>query len=70
MAVRCELRKSKCCMNLKEAPQTERKGTPERSKAASRAGLRILGLGQKPGMVNVHLVVHRSFSSLVERLKV
>ena len=53
----CELRNSKCSRNLEEAPQTERKGTPKRRESARRTGLRILGLIQKIGMVNVHLVV-------------
>ena len=57
MVPRCELRNSKCFGNLEEAPQTERKGTPKRSESARRTGLRILGLIQKIGMVNVHLVV-------------
>ena len=58
MVLWCELRNSKCFGNLEEAPQTERKGTPKRSESARRTGLRILGLIQKIGMVNVHLVVH------------
>ena len=53
----CELRNSECFGNLEEAPQTERKGTPKRRESARRTGLRILGLAQKAGMVNVHLVV-------------
>ena len=57
MVLWCELRNSKCFGNLEEAPQTERKGTPKRSESARRTGLRILGLIQKIGMVNVHLVV-------------
>ena len=58
MVPRCELRNSECFGNLEEAPQTERKGTPKRRESARRTGLRILGLIQKIGMVNVHLVVH------------
>lgn len=58
MVPRCELRNSECFGNLQEAPQTERKGTPKRRESARRTGLRILGLIQKIGMVNVHLVVH------------
>ena len=54
----CELRNSKCFVNLEEAPQTERKGTPKRRESARRTGLRIPGPTQKVGMVNVHLVVH------------
>ena len=57
MVPRCELCNSECFGNLQEAPQTERKGTPKRSESARRTGLRILGLIQKIGMVNVHLVV-------------
>lgn len=57
MVPRCELRNSECFGNLQEAPQTERKGTPKRRESARRTGLRILGLIQKIGMVNVHLVV-------------
>ena len=57
MVPRCELRNSECFGNLQEAPQTERKGTPKRRESARRTGLRILGLAQKAGMVNVHLVV-------------
>ena len=57
MVPRCELRNSECFGNLEEAPQTERKGTPKRRESARRTGLRILGLIQKIGMVNVHLVV-------------
>ena len=58
MVPRCELRNSECFGNLQEAPQTKRKGTPKRRESARRTGLRILGLIQKIGMVNVHLVVH------------
>lgn len=53
----CELRNSKCFGNPEEDPQTERKGTPKGRESARRSGLRILGLIQKIGMVNVHLVV-------------
>ena len=55
----CELRNSKCCIYLLEVPQTERKGRKDRRESARRTGLRILGLVQKTGMVNVHLVVHK-----------
>ena len=40
----------------------------DRRESARRTGLRILGPVQKPGMVNVHLAVHRHFSSMVEHL--
>lgn len=66
MVPRCELRNSKCFGNLEEAPQTERKGTPKRRESARRPGLRILGLAQKAGMVNVHLVVLNILAHLVE----
>ena len=67
MDLRCELRNSKCCIYLPGVPQTERKGRKVRSESARRAGLRILGPVQKTGMVNVHLVVHKHFSSMAER---
>ena len=57
MDLRCELSKNKCCIYLPEVPQTERKGRKDRRKSARRPGLRILGLVQKTGMVNVHLTV-------------
>ena len=57
MDLRCEPRKDKCCIYLPEVPQTERKGRKDRSESARRAGLRIPGLVQKTGMVNVHLTV-------------
>ena len=66
MVLWCELRNSKCFGNLEEAPQTERKGTPKRSESARRTGLRILGLAQKAGMVNVHLVVLNILAHWVE----
>ena len=66
MVPRCELRNSECFGNLEEAPQTERKGTPKRRESARRTGLRILGLAQKVGMVNVHLVVLNILAHLVE----
>ena len=53
-----EFCKNECCIYLPEVPQTERKGRKDRSESARRTGLRILGLIQKIGMVNVHLVVH------------
>ena len=62
----CELRNNKCCIYLPEVPQTERKGRKDRRESARRTGLRMLGLVQKTGMVNVHLVVHKHFSSMVE----
>lgn len=62
----CELRNSKCFGNLEEAPETERKGTPKRRSSARRAGLRILGLAQKAGMVYVHLVVLNILAHLEE----
>ena len=68
MDLRCELCKNKCCIYLPEVPQTERKGWKDRSKSARRAGLRILGPVQKAGMGNVHLVVHKHFSSMAEHL--
>ena len=48
-------------MDLPEVPQTERKGRKDRRASARRAGLRILGLAQKAGMVHVHLVVHKTY---------
>ena len=66
MVLWCELRNSKCFGNLEEAPQTERKGTLKRRESARRTGLRILGLAQKAGMVNVHLVVLNILAHLVE----
>ena len=66
MVLWCELRNSKCFGNLEEAPQTERKGTPKRRESARRTGLRILGLAQKAGMVNVHLVVLNILAHWVE----
>ena len=68
MDLRCELCKSKCCIYLPEVPQTERKGLKDRSKSARRAGLRIPGPVQKAGMGDVHLVVHKRISSMVEHL--
>ncbi len=68
MDLRCEFCKNECCIYLPEVPQTERKGLKDRSESARRAGLRILGPVQKAGMGNVHLVVHKHFSSMVERL--
>ena len=68
MDLQCELCKNKCCIYLPEVPQTERKGSKDRRKSARRPGLRILGLVQKTGMVNVHLVVHKHVSSMVEQL--
>ena len=59
MDLRCELCKNKCCIYLPGVPQTERKGRKDRRESARRTGLRILGLVQKTGMVNVHLVVHK-----------
>ena len=64
MDLRCELCRNKCCIYLPEVPQTERKGLKDRRKSARRPGLRILGLVQKTGMVNVHLVVHKHVSSI------
>ena len=57
MDLRCKPRKDKCCIYLPEIPQTERKGPKDRRKSARRPGLRIPGLIQKIGMVNVHLAV-------------
>ena len=68
MDLRCELCKNKCCIYLPEVPQTERKERKDRRKSARRPGLRILGPVQNAGMVNVHLVVHKHFSSMVEHL--
>lgn len=67
MDIGCEPRNGECWMDLQEAPQTERKGTPKRRESARRTGLRILGPIQKIGMVNVHLVVHKHLAHLVER---
>ena len=64
MDLRCELCKNKCCIYLPEVPQTERKELKDRRKSARRPGLRILGPAQKAGMGNVHLVVHKHFSSI------
>ena len=64
----CELCKNKCCIYLPEVPQTERKGLKDRRKSARRPGLRILGLVQKTGMVNVHLVVHKHVSPMAGQL--
>ena len=66
MDLRCELCKNECCIYLPGVPQTERKGRKDRSESARRTGLRIPGPVQKTGMVNVHLVVHKHFSSMVE----
>ena len=68
MDLRCEPRKDKCCIYLPEVPQTERKGRKDRRKSARRPGLRILGLVQKTGMVNVHLVVHKHVSPMAGQL--
>ena len=66
----CKLCNSKCCADLPGVSQTERKGRSVRSESARRAGLRILGLTQKVGMVNVHLVVHNYIlAHLVEHSK-
>ena len=65
----CEFCKNKCCLYLPGVPQTERKGHKERRTSARRPGLRILGPAQKAGMVNVHLAVHKHFSSMVEYLR-
>ena len=59
MDLRCELCKNKCCIYLPEVPQTERKGRKDRRESARRTGLRSLGLVQKTGRSNVHLVVHK-----------
>ena len=70
MDLRCELSKNECCIYLPGVPQTERKGRKDRSESARRTGLRILGPVQKTGMVNIHLVVHkthRHFSSMEEQ---
>ncbi len=66
MDLRCELRNSKCCIYLPEVPQTERKGQKDRRESARRTGLRSLGLVQKTGRSNVHLVVHNILAQLVE----
>ena len=66
MDLRCEFCKNKCCIYLPGVPQTERKGRKDRRESARQPGLRILGLVQKTGMVNVHLAVHKHFSSMVE----
>ena len=58
MDLRCELCKNKCCIYLLEVSQTERKGRKDRRESARRTGLRNLGLVQKTGRINVHLVVH------------
>ena len=63
-----EFCKNECWIYLPEVPHTERKGRKDRSESARRTGLRILGLVQKTGMVNVHLVVHKHFSSMGEHL--
>ena len=57
MDLRCELCKNKCCIYLPEVSQTERKGRMDRRESARRTGLRNLGLVQKTGRINVHLVV-------------
>ena len=57
MDLRCELSKNERCIYLPGVPQTERKGPKDRRKSARRPGLRIPGLIQKIGMVNVHLTV-------------
>ena len=64
MDLRCKPRKDKCCIYLTEIPQTERKGPKDRRKSARRPGLRIPGLIQKIGMVNVHLAVHKHICSI------
>ena len=64
MDLRCKPRKDKCCIYLPEIPQTERKGPKDRRKSARRPGLRIPGLIQKIGMVNVHLAVHKHICSI------
>ena len=64
----CEFRKNKCCIYLPQVSQTERKGPKDRSKSARRAGLRILGPVQKTGMGNVHLAVHKQYSSMAEQM--
>ena len=61
MDLRCEFRKNKCCIYLPGVPQTERKERKDRRASARRAGLRILGLVQKTGMVNVHLADHTTY---------
>ena len=64
MDLRCELCKNKCCIYLPEVPQTERKGRKDRRESARRTGLRNLGLVQKTGRINVHLVVHTDEKSV------
>ena len=64
MDLRCELCKDKCCIYLPEVPQTERKGRKDRRESARRTGLRNLGLVQKTGRINVHLVVHTDEKSV------
>ena len=61
MDLQCELCRNKCCIYLPEVPQTERKERKDRRASARRAGLRILGLVQKTGMVNVHLADHTTY---------
>ena len=58
MDLRCELCKNKCCIYLPGVSQIERKGRKGRSESARQAGFRNLGLVQKTGRINVHLVVH------------
>ena len=64
MDLRCELCKNKCCIYLPEVSQTERKGRMDRRESARRPGLRNLGLVQKTGRINVHLVVHTDEKSV------
>ena len=64
MDLRCELCKNKCCIYLPEVSQTERKGRMDRRESARRTGLRNLGLVQKTGRINVHLVVHTDEKSV------
>ena len=64
MDLRCELCKNKCCIYLPEVSQTERKGRKDRRESARRTGLRNLGLVQKTGRINVHLVVHTDGKSV------